>query len=178
MLKRLDTYKEIANPVERAMAFSQDAHTGQQYGANDYTYHLSRVHDEVVAMVGISETDMRAAALLHDTLEDTTASYRQVKYCFGESVAELVYAVTDELGRNRQERHIKTYPKLCKAGYWAITLKLADRIANVSECVRNRDGRLAMYRNEQQEFEETLRPFGGPAFGWDKLRAMVLEVEL
>ena len=55
---------------------------------------------------------------------------------FGHEVAELIYAVTSELGRNRAERNKKTYPKI-QGNFYATALKLADRIANVEYGMAN-----------------------------------------
>ena len=70
--------------------------------------------------------------ILHDTLEDTTLSYNDIKKAFGKEVAEIVYCVTDELGRNRNERKEKTYPKI-KANWKATVVKICDRIANITQ---------------------------------------------
>ena len=70
----------------------------------------------------------------------------KIKDYFGEDVAEMVFAVTDELGRNRKERKVKTYPKIA-ANPEAIILKLADRIANIEH-----GGKIDMYKKEHGNF--------------------------
>ncbi|MFM9449568.1 hypothetical protein ACKI1Y_44750, partial [Streptomyces acidiscabies] len=67
---------------------------------------------------------------LHDTTEDCRINYNDVKSEFGELVADFVYRVTNELGRNRVERADKTYPKIaeCAIATW---VKLCDRISNM-----------------------------------------------
>ena len=64
--------------------------------------------------LGADQT-MTSAGYLHDTIEDTDTSYRDLFDRFGEEVAELVYAVTSELGRNRAERNRKTCAKIAHA---------------------------------------------------------------
>ena len=90
------------------------------------------------------------AAYLHDILEDTGLSYNDVKRHFGIEVAEMVYCVTDELGRNRKEKKEKTLPKTA-SNKDAIILKLADRIANIEH-----GGKIDMYAKEYQEFKGAL----------------------
>lgn len=68
---------------------------------------------------------LRIAAYAHDLLEDTEVTVDRVRWYLGEEVAALVMAVTNEEGKNRAERHLKTYPKT-KATPWAVVLKLAE----------------------------------------------------
>jgi len=88
------------------------------------------------------------AGWLHDAPEDGTLSYNKIKNYFGLEVAEMVYAVTDEIGRNRKEKKAKTYPKI-KAYPDSIIIKLADRIANIQH-----GGKVDMYKSEYQDFRE------------------------
>ena len=90
------------------------------------------------------------AGYLHDTIEDTTRSFKDISERFGEQVAELVYCVTSELGRNRSERNKKTYPKIA-ANRQAVVLKLADRIANVEYGLAT-GGKQDMYAKEFPDF--------------------------
>lgn len=144
---------------ERAKFYAQVKHAGQTY--NDevpYTYHLEMVVN-VLNRFGVDTGDgffvMKSAGYLHDVLEDTQTSYNDILERFGEEVAELVYAVTSERGRNRKERNAKTYPKI-KGFPNAVKLKLADRIANV-EYGSATGGKVDMYRKEMPEFEAGIR---------------------
>lgn len=143
-------------PIEaQARAYALMMHNGQQYGKNEpYETHLKAVRDTLVYF-GISEPEMLAAAWLHDTLEDTSASYSDLNRIFGFRVAELVYAVTNEVGRSRKERNSKTYPKIKAFGH-AIVLKLADRIANVVHDVAEDSRWTQMYVREYPAFRVAL----------------------
>jgi len=146
---------------EKALLFVEHAHHGQQYGLYPYSYHLKQVV-EVAEEIGFDEPII-VACVLHDVLEDTHLSYNDIKKEFGEDVAELVYAVTDELGRNRKERKEKTYPKI-KGNPKAIAVKLCDRIANVREAkisfnkpFGTQDSKMyKLYKQEHLEFYTTL----------------------
>jgi (p)ppGpp synthase/HD superfamily hydrolase len=87
---------------------------------------------------------------------------------FGINIANLVWAVTDEvtMGDNRKIRKVKTYAKIRQhdagSAPWATSLKLADRLANVwaarARSTKLRTSKyLTMYRKEQAEFEHELR---------------------
>ena len=62
----------------------------------------------------------------------------------------MVYCVTDELGRDREEKKKKTLPKTA-SNPDAIILKLADRIANIEH-----GGKVDMYVKEYSEFKGAL----------------------
>ena len=125
------------------------AHASQTYDEIfPYEKHLDDVV-EVIKRFGYSGKYV-IAAYLHDILEDTGLSYNDVKRHFGVEVAEMVYCVTDELGRNRKEKKEKTLPKTA-SNPDAIILKLADRIANIEH-----GGKIDMYAKEYQEFRGTL----------------------
>lgn len=142
-----------ADPV-KARQFAELVHAGQRYSLNiPYTVHLQNVVD-VLARFGVTDPNYVCAAWLHDSIEDTNTSYNDIKSNFGARVAELVYDVTSELGRNRKERNEKTYPKLNK-NWAALLLKLADRIANV-EYGAATGGKNDMYAKEFVGFKEAL----------------------
>lgn len=141
--------------VKRAKAFAHMAHRGQKYGEHNYTFHLLQAV-RVLKEHGFTNKYL-AAGWLHDYLEDTPdASLPLLQAEFGNEIAELVFAVTDEPGENRRERHAKTYPKI-KAVPGAVVIKLADRIANVEFAWASRDPRLFMYRKEYGGFREALQ---------------------
>ena len=144
-----------SNNINKALGFAIVAHKDQMYGDRPYIDHLIQTKN-ILLRFGYPETlceDLHIAALLHDVLEDTDKNYLDIKKEFGLDVAEIVYAVTDEIGRTRKDRKLKTYPKIaCNLN--AIIIKLADRIANVENCIRFKNYELLdMYRKEQLEFE-------------------------
>lgn len=156
---------------EKAFLLAEQAHHGQQYGLYPYSYHLKQVA-EVAEEIGFDD-EIVIACLLHDILEDTHLSYNDIKKEFGEDIAELVYAVTDELGRNRKERKERTYPKI-KGNPKAIAVKLCDRIANVREAkisfnksFGSSDSKMyKLYKQEHLEFYDTLYDSGDDFNGY------------
>jgi (p)ppGpp synthase/HD superfamily hydrolase len=131
------------------------AHQNQKYDIFPYEKHLRDVVDVIEHFFGRDEP-LIISAWLHDSIEDTYLTYNKIKQTFGIEVAEIVFAVTDELGRNRQERHDKTYPKIVACGWKAVAIKLADRIANVEHSIRNNHDLFDMYRREYEEFAKAL----------------------
>lgn len=146
--------------ITQAKLFATQKHVldnRQLYGnVLPYTHHLADV-ERVLVTHGFVDETIRAAAWLHDVVEDTRGKsnevrVRDIEEIFGESVAELVGAVTSEDGPNRKTRNALTYPKIAATGERAVALKLADRIANVQYGGRG----LKMYMQEHPEFRRQL----------------------
>ena len=144
--------------VRSAFMLAYEAHATQRYGDDPYLVHLFDTYN-VLLEFGHKVPELLAAALLHDVIEDTPTNYTQVLQATNETVAEIVYACTDELGRNRKERKVRTLAHLhawtMQRGEAALTVKLADWIANVGESLREEDvGKLKMYRKDWPEFAQ------------------------
>jgi len=141
----------------KAIDIAMNAHKGQSYGpGTPYHVHLSDVAD-VLREFGFGDNDdLMSAAWLHDVIEDTNETEKSLFVCgINIYTIALVDAVTDRPGRNRAERHAATLPRIARMPE-AVTLKLADRIANVRACIANGDKRLEMYRKEFDRFQEAL----------------------
>lgn len=163
--------------LARARAYASWAHAGQRYGAGaPYSVHLQAV-EAVLRRFGASEeTDgaLLVAAWLHDVVEDTGKNVEQMRSRFGDRVAALVWAVTDEPGPSRRERHERTFPKT-RSVRGAVRLKLADRIANVEAAREERPDLLRMYTSEHAEFEAALRRPGEHEDMWGHLASLIGE---
>jgi GTP pyrophosphokinase len=83
------------------------------------------------------DTETLCAALLHDTVEDTSASLEEVREAFGEEIASLVDGVTKLTGltfQSRDEAQAENYRKMMVAmatDIRVILIKLADRLHNM-----------------------------------------------
>lgn len=88
----------------------------------------------------------------HDLIEDTRTSYNDVKDMMGKQVADIVYAVSNEKGRNRAERGNDKYYEGIRNTPGAIFVKLCDRIANVQYSKMTKSGMFEMYRKESPHF--------------------------
>jgi guanosine-3',5'-bis(diphosphate) 3'-pyrophosphohydrolase len=148
-----------ADLVERARRLALAAHGEQRYGADPYRVHLEHV---VEVLTRFAHDDvMRAAAWLHDTVEDTPLTLEEVTREVGPEVAAIVAAVTDEPGANRKARKAATLGKLAAASPAARAVKLADRIANVEASIAHGRGDLfAMYAGEHVAFRAALYTAG------------------
>jgi (p)ppGpp synthase/HD superfamily hydrolase len=143
---------------------AEKAHKGQTYGSEPYLVHLDAVW-EIVRTVDDS-AEARAAAYLHDAVEDTGATVGGLTLLFGPLVASAVGLVTDPEGYpNRKTRKAALHASLsaldprAHAHRLALLVKAADRLANVRASAADSPGKLKMYRKEHAAFRAaTYRP--------------------
>lgn len=159
----------MKNREERALMVAELAHGNQSYDIYPYVYHLKEVA-RIARELGYDD-DIIIAAYLHDILEDTSLSYNDIKQAFGLEVAEIVYCVTDELGRNRKERKAKTYPKI-KSSWKATVVKICDRAANIKHSLDYSPKMATMYLKEHDDFKKNIYDGSHPVIvkiAWDYL---------
>lgn len=83
--------------VDDAIRFAVDAHAGTERRGKGFPY-VIHVLEAMTIVASISpDPELLAAAALHDTLEDTDVSARELRARFGPRVASLVEAETDRL---------------------------------------------------------------------------------
>ena len=138
---------------ERAMLIAEHAHRNQSYDIYPYMYHIKSVV-AVAEHLGYSE-NIIIACYLHDTLEDTTISYNDIKKAFNYNVAEAVYCVSDGDGRTRKEKKKVSLQKIA-SNPEAILVKLCDRIANVEHSKNYNQSKFEMYKKENEDFVNSM----------------------
>ena len=78
----------------------------------------------------------KVAALLHDTLEDTDATYEEIEELFGKNIADIVLELTnDKEVKDRLGKDVYLANKMSKMNDKTLILKLCDRLHNVSELI-------------------------------------------
>ena len=122
--------------IERAFAFACESHAGQERkSGEDFITHPLGVA-RICAGLRL-DTATLCAALLHDTVEDTSASLEEVRERFGDEIAQLVDGVTkltEITFKSRDERQAENYRKMMVAmatDVRVILIKLADRLHNM-----------------------------------------------
>jgi GTP pyrophosphokinase len=119
--------------VERAYQVAEKAHQGQTRKSGDpYITHPVAVA-QLLADLGIGPAGL-AAALLHDTVEDTEYSLEQLKLDFGDEIAMLVDGVTKldkvKFGENAQAETVRKMVVAMSKDIRVLVIKLADRLHN------------------------------------------------
>ena len=144
--------------IEHAFAFAYDRHADQRRkSGEDFITHPVGVA-KICAGLRL-DTETICAALLHDTVEDTTVSLDEVRSEFGEEIASLVDGVTKLTGitfSSRDDRQAENYRKMIVAmaqDIRVVLIKLADRLHNMRTIE-------AMPKQKQQDkAKETLEIF-------------------
>jgi GTP pyrophosphokinase len=122
--------------IERAFDFACERHADQRrHSGDEFITHPVGVAQICAGMR--LDTATLCAALLHDTVEDTSASLEEIREEFGEEIAQLVDGVTKLTGmtfESRDERQAENYRKMMVAmatDVRVILIKLADRLHNM-----------------------------------------------
>ena len=138
LIKKVKTYNRFLNPetLSKAYNFALNAHKNQKRDSGDpYLIHPVAVAD-ILSDLKLDSATI-ATGLLHDTIEDTKATYNTVKKEFGKEVADLVDGVTkiSQLeGKVVQNSKAENYRKLILAtskDIRVLLVKLADRLHNM-----------------------------------------------
>ena len=119
--------------VEKAYQAAEKAHQGQTRKSGDpYITHPVAVA-QILADLGIGTAGL-AAALLHDTVEDTDYSLEQLRADFGEEIAMLVDGVTKldkvKFGDTAQAETVRKMVVAMSKDIRVLVIKLADRLHN------------------------------------------------
>ena len=130
----IDINEEI--DIDEVLRFARERHQGQMRSdGQEYITHPIRV-SEIVAKFKPSQNAniIKAGALLHDVLEDTYTSYRELQDRFGEVVASLVMEVTSSTFMPKLVgKQIYLAHKMQYMSSYALIIKLADRLDNISD---------------------------------------------
>jgi len=144
--------------VEKAFLFACERHADQRRrSGEDFITHPVGVAKICAGMR--LDTGTLCAALLHDTVEDTSASLDEVRDDFGDEVCRLVDGVTKLTGitfQSRDDRQAENYRKMMVAmaqDIRVILIKLADRLHNM----RTIEG--LPKQKQQEKAKETLEIF-------------------
>ena len=138
LINKIKIYNKFLNPktLTKAYEFAVKAHADQKRHSGDpYVIHPVAVADILTELKLDSATI--ATGLLHDTIEDTSRSLKQLEVAFGKEVSQLVDGVTKltnlELS-SLETKHAENFRKLFMAmskDVRVLLVKLADRLHNM-----------------------------------------------
>lgn len=123
-----------------AASFAAKNHKKQKRKGSEgepYINHPIEVANLLATVGGVDDPDIIAAALLHDTVEDTDVTCEDIDTRFGQVVAEYVRELTDDKSLPKDERkrlQIEHAPHLSRG---AKQIKLADKISNIRDVIEN-----------------------------------------
>ena len=112
--------------INKAFLFASEKHKGQIYNNGEFIQHPLQTY-EILKAVLPKDTNLLAAGLLHDTIEDTDTTKKEIEKEFNEDIASLVWEVTKY---KPDKNKAALFPNLkTKRG---IILKFADRLSNLT----------------------------------------------
>ena len=158
--KDIYTEDESMDIIAKAEQFAQEAHKDhkRKYTGEPYYVHLDEVRN-IVKQAGGS-VNQQCAALLHDTVEDTSVTPADVTREFGPQIAKLVVELTDvskpEDG-NRKVRKGIDRDKLAGVSAEAQTVKYADLISNGRDIGKNDPKFAKVYHAEKADLLRVMK---------------------
>ena len=126
--------------ILKAVHFSAQKHSTQRRkdeNASPYINHPISVALAIAQIGGVDDPEILAAALLHDTLEDTETTPEELEDEFGKKVCEYVLDVTDDKTLPKDERKRRQIEHAKKISNGAALIKLGDKISNVTDVINN-----------------------------------------
>lgn len=173
----------IGDRLQTAVKMAADLHYGHWRDGDAPLPYVSHPV-EVLALVrhtgGVTDEDILCAAVLHDVLEETSATADEISNACGDKVAQLVVELT------RREPTSEEAAGLSKDDVWALraqwlldeirdmgpeatTVKLADRVSNVRGAhLTKRGKKLARYLDQSERILEIVDRKVNPGL-WDAL---------
>lgn len=146
--------------TKKAYDFAVKAHEGQKrIGGEDYFYHPLTV---MLTLGKITkETNVLAAGMLHDVIEDTGVSWEELNKEFNSEIANLVSELTiNEDEKNKIGKRDYLARSLMDMSPKALLIKLADRLHNVSSLIYVEDKRFIekYYKETIYILDRLIRP--------------------
>ena len=167
--REFNTYLGSISDIEiniRKEAASVHEHVNQHYDEHPYFYHLNKVAEHVIEYLPdiIERKDdilpVLFGAYFHDSIEDARLTYNDVKEIAKKYMTEaqaymaveIVYALTNEKGRNRHERANDKYYEGIRNTKYAPLVKACDRLSNYEFAKATKSRMVKMYESEMDEF--------------------------
>jgi guanosine-3',5'-bis(diphosphate) 3'-pyrophosphohydrolase len=119
-----------------ALEFAAWKHRDQRRkdkGASPYINHPIALANLLWREGGVTDPTVIAAALLHDTIEDTETTWQELRGAFGDEVADVVIEVTDVKWLRKDVRKRLQVSRAKHSSERARLVKLADKICNLRD---------------------------------------------
>lgn len=164
----------VVDSIINYFYYIHDIECNQKYDGHNYSYHLISVVNIMSKYAPIDLGRMlyntfKIAAAGHDAIEDARMTYNDIvklikskfESCnidysnfemFPNNVADIIYALTDEKGKNRTERHSAKYWEEIEKTNGAAFIKCCDRLANIEYSISKGSRMLDVYKKEYHEF--------------------------
>ena len=129
--------------LDRAIVFAVRAHAGTERRGKGFPYIVHPMEAvEIVATI-TKDQELLAAAVLHDTVEDTDTTVEQIREEFGDRIASLVASESDSMPEGVSEedswhaRKQAAIDRLARASHDAKIVALGDKLSNMRAIARD-----------------------------------------
>jgi len=138
--------------ILKALEFASVKHRDQRRKDKDASPYIN--HPIALASVlwregGVTDPAVIAAALLHDTIEDTQTTWQELRGEFGDEIADVVLEVTDVKWLKKESRKRLQESKARFSSERARLVKLADKICNLRDLVGHPPAGWSLERRQQ-----------------------------
>lgn len=123
--------------IKEAAAFADQVHWGDLRKGTPIPYITHPLEAAIIVTMMTGDEELIAAALLHDVMEDAGVAYEELYRRFGQRVAGLVRAESEDKTKSWQERKAATIDFLKTAGRDSKILALADKLSNIRSTSRD-----------------------------------------
>lgn len=126
------------NIVIDATAFAAQRHTSQRRKDENETPYIEHPIEvaQILSQVGVQDANCLAAALLHDTIEDTDTTVEELQREFGSNISNMVLEVTDDKSLAKDVRKRMQIVHASQVSNGAKMIKMADKLSNFRSSVR------------------------------------------
>lgn len=126
--------------ILKAINFAAKKHelqTRKNANLTPYIIHPVGVADHLLYVGKVTDPDILIAALLHDTVEDTNTTFKEIKAIFGDRVEGYVREVTDDKALPYQERKDLQVVHAKDKSSGAAQIKLGDKFYNLRDLLNS-----------------------------------------
>ena len=129
--------------LDRAIVFAVRAHAGTERRGKGFPYIVHPMEAVEIVATMTNDQELLAAAVLHDTVEDTDTTIEQIRNEFGDRVASFVAAESDEPHQSRdsienwRNRKQAAMDRLASASRDAKIVALGDKLSNMRAIARD-----------------------------------------
>ena len=129
--------------LDRAIIFAVKAHAGTERRGKGFPYVVHPMEAVSIVATMTADQELRAAAALHDTVEDTDVTVEDIKAEFGPRIASIVADESDTIDASVPEedswvgRKQAAIDKLARASHEAKMVALGDKLSNMRAIARD-----------------------------------------
>lgn len=121
---------------DEALLFAIKKHSGQKrWNGDDYITHPIRVAENFI------DYELKIISILHDTLEDTNTTYKEIHNKFGKKIADAVFALSKKNGED-----YFNFINRARENELAREVKIADINDNLRDLGENKQGLMEKYK--------------------------------